>query len=158
MILVTVGAQMAFPRLVDAVDAWAKAHPDVAVLAQINDQDPTPLSVETVPLLPPSELRARITESDVVVAHAGMGTIITCLELGVPLILLPRRADLRETRNDHQSATVDHFGDRAGVWAAGEADEIGNLLDRRAELRAATPVAPPPDPGLIDAIRRFVDA
>lgn len=148
---------MPFPRLVDAVDQWSRKNPTIDVFGQINDQDPDPLTFETVPLMPPDELRHRIMSADVVVAHAGMGTIISCLELGVPLILLPRHADLRETRNDHQRATADHFGDRPGIWAASATEDVADLLDRHTELRDEMPVATPPDPGLIRSLKAFID-
>ena len=49
-----------------------------------------------------------------IVAHAGMGTILTALETGKRLLVMPRRAALGEHRNDHQLATVS----RSPSWAA----------------------------------------
>ncbi|GJM39569.1 MAG: hypothetical protein DHS20C19_29360 [Acidimicrobiales bacterium] len=158
MILVTVGAQMPFPRLVDAVDDWAGAHPDADVFAQIGDQVPVPTHVSHVPLVDPVELRSRIQDAELVVAHAGMGTIITCLELGAPLVIFPREGSRRETRNDHQVATAHHFGDRPGIWVADSTASLCDLIDRRHELRALTPTAPETSPGLLDTIRDFIDA
>lgn len=158
MILVTVGAQMSFPRLVDAIDDWAAGRPDAEVLAQIGDQSPTPARVDHVPLVDPDELRRLIRQAEVVVAHAGMGTIITCLDLGTPLIVFPREGARRETRNDHQVATANHFRDRAGIWVAESEQALHDLLDRRAELRAQTPTAPETSPRLLATIRDFIDA
>lgn len=158
MILVTVGAQMPFPRLVDAVDAWAAAHPDVEVFAQISDQEPAPAHVDHVALVDPDELRSRIQAADLVVAHAGMGTIITCLDLGAPLVIFPREGARRETRNNHQVATAEHFGDRPGIWVADTTEALHDLMDRRAELRALTPTAADVSPQLLDTIRDFIDA
>ena len=87
-----------------------------------------------------------------------MGTIISCLELATPMILLPRRGSLRETRNDHQLATAEHFADKAGIWVADTEREVADLLDRRAEIIASTPQAPATSPSLIEEIQRFVDA
>jgi UDP-N-acetylglucosamine transferase subunit ALG13 len=158
MILVTVGAQMPFPRLVDAVDAWAAENPDVEVLAQISSQDPPPTHLPHVDLLSPDELRDRIAAAEVVVAHAGMGTIITCLELGTPLIVLAREGKRRETRNDHQRATVERFGTKPGIWAADDAAHLAKLLDERGRMRSVTAEAPATSAPLLDTIRRFVDA
>lgn len=157
-ILVTVGAQMPFARLVDAVDRWAATRPDASVLAQIGDQDPPPEHLDHVTMLLPEQLRTHISEAEIVVAHAGMGTIITCLELGTPLIIFPREGARFETRNDHQMATADHFGDRPGIWVAGDQDELVRLLDDRARLGTETPTAPTTSPHLLDTIRDFVDA
>ena len=158
MILVTVGAQMPFSRLVDAVDAWAAEHPDVDVLAQVSDQETPPEHLEHVPLMDPDELRRCISDAELVVAHAGMGTIITCLELGTPLILLAREGTRRETRNDHQIGTARRFGEKPGIWVAESAEQLGALLDRRAEIRDSTPEAPTTSASLIEAIREFIDA
>jgi len=158
MILVTVGAQMPFPRLVDAVDAWAGENPGVEVLAQISDQTPPPGNIDHVSLIGPDELRQRISDAQVVVAHAGMGTIITCLELATPLILLAREGSRRETRNDHQLGTARRFGEKPGIWIADSADDVAALLDRRDEIAATTPEATAPSASLLATIQEFIDA
>lgn len=91
------------------------------------------------------------------VAHAGMGTVLTALELGKPLLLLPRRGDLHETRNDHQLATARWLQDRPGIHIAWEAPELAPLLDRMVgTVRLAAPSGSAPDARLIDAIRGFI--
>ena len=42
----------------------------------------------------------------VVIAHDEMGSIITALEMGKPIVVMPRRAELGEHRNDHQVAAA----------------------------------------------------
>ncbi len=108
MIFVTVGGQKSFDRLVDCVDAWA-AERDLGrgeVLAQIGRTDRTPAHIDSVASLGPAEYRQAFLGADLVVAHAGMGTILTALDLGKPLLVMPRRAELGEHRNDHQLATA----------------------------------------------------
>jgi exopolysaccharide biosynthesis glucuronosyltransferase PssE len=158
MIFVTVGAQMPFPRLIDAVDQWAGSHPDVEILAQIGDQERPPTHFEYVPMLAPMELRAHVERAELVVAHAGMGTIITCVESATPLILLAREGARRETRNDHQVATATRFGSKPGIWVAQTTNDVGGLLDRREEIQRSTPQAPTVSESLLDEIRRFIDA
>ncbi len=53
-----------------------------------------------------------------IVAHAGMGTILTALEMGKPLLVMPRRAALGEHRNDHQLATASRFAELGRVKVA----------------------------------------
>lgn len=158
-IFVTVGAQMPFDRLIAAVDAWAADNPAVDILAQIGEAGTAPRHIRHVRFLTPAGLRRAVDTADLVVAHAGMGTIITCLEMGRPLIVFPRRGDRRETRNDHQLATAARLSSRRGVWVAQDATALASHLDRRRELVAQSEQDPPrTSPGLLAAIREVCDA
>lgn len=133
MIFLTVGTQQPFDRLVAAVDDWAAAHPEVEVFGQVAEPGPSghrPANFGWVSRLEPEQFRARFAAAEAIVSHAGMGTIITALSLGKPVVLLPRRARLREQRNDHQLATVERWRSRPGIHVAMEADEVAGLLDR----------------------------
>src|SRR5262249_19256768 len=109
MIFVTVGVQLPFDRLVRAVDEWAGERRRTDVFAQIGPSDYQPRHIEFSPFVDPPEFRRLVEAADVLVAHAGMGSIITALELGKPLLVMPRRADYGEHRNDHQLATARHM-------------------------------------------------
>ena len=115
MILVTVGAQMPFDRLVRTVDDWAGRAGRSDVFAQIGHTRWRPRHLQWTAFIEPDEFRARAREAAVLVAHAGTGSILTALELGRPILVMPRRADLRETRNDHQIATATRFRDMAAT-------------------------------------------
>lgn len=158
MIFVTVGAQMPFDRLIEAMDAWAGEHADARVFAQIGTTAYEPRNMDWTRLLDPPEFRERMSAASVVVAHAGMGTILTALELGVPLVVMPRRGDLRETRNDHQVATAERFGALGRVSNAADARELAEHLDRLDALGQSAPIARHASPELLDALRRLVDA
>ena len=97
---------MAFDRLVEAVDRWAAERGRTDIFAQIGPSEMRPEHLEWTRFLEPAEYRSRIEEATAVVAHAGVGTILIALELGRPLLVLPRRASLGETRSDHQVATA----------------------------------------------------
>ncbi len=158
-VFVTVGAQMPFDRLVGAVDTWAGTHPEVTVVAQIGEGATPPRHLRHVPLLTPAEFRAEVAAADLVVSHAGMGTIITCLDLARPLVVFPRRGDRRETRNDHQVATAERLAGRPGIHVALESDELVELLDRRRDLARDLHADPPrTSPRLLAAIREVCDA
>ncbi|MEM7709807.1 MAG: glycosyltransferase [Pseudomonadota bacterium] len=138
MILATTGTQLPFPRLIDALDALA-ATLDERIVAQIGP-DTAPYShIETHATLAPDRLDALMAEARIVVAHAGIGTILSARGHGRPLVVMPRRHALGEHRNDHQMATVRELGDRAGLYVAWEADDLAPLL-------AGVPLAGPPAP------------
>jgi UDP-N-acetylglucosamine transferase subunit ALG13 len=85
-----------------------------------------------------------------------MGSILTALELGKPIIVMPRRRDLGEHRNDHQLATAAHFRERGNVRVAQDERELEHLLDDLATLRPAARISKTASPALIAALRAFV--
>jgi UDP-N-acetylglucosamine transferase subunit ALG13 len=130
MIFVTVGSQMPFDRLIKAVDAWARDHREQAVEAQIGNSEFVPQFMACTKTLTPSEFAARMASASIIVAHAGMGTIISAAEFGKPMILLPRRGALRETRNDHQIATAKWLAAKPGISVAYDDSELADILTR----------------------------
>lgn len=132
MIFVTVGAQMPFDRLVRAVDAWAARGGNGDVFAQIGPSDYRPQFMAYTRFLPPPEFAAQFGVASLVVAHAGMGSIITALERGKPILVMPRRGELGETRNDHQVATAQRFRGLGPVEVAFDEHELSTALDRLA--------------------------
>jgi UDP-N-acetylglucosamine transferase subunit ALG13 len=157
VIFVTVGAQMPFDRLCRGVDAWAKARGRGDVFAQIGPTDWQPSHIRFARFLDPPAFKARVAESDAVVAHAGMGSIITALELGKPILVMPRRGDLRETRNDHQVATAQRFLALGRVAVAMTDDDLPAALDRLGALRPADTIGARASDQLIAALRRFIE-
>jgi UDP-N-acetylglucosamine transferase subunit ALG13 len=156
LIFVTVGAQMPFDRMVGAVDRWAQACGRDDVLAQIGPTRWRPAHIRWASFLEPSSFRAHVDSASLVVAHAGMGSILTALELGKPIVVMPRRGDLRETRNDHQFATARQLLAQGRVQVAFDEDELLVKLQQIDSIRAAARIAPHASPQLIGAIRQFV--
>jgi UDP-N-acetylglucosamine transferase subunit ALG13 len=158
MIFVTVGTQLAFDRMVRVIDQWAGAtSPAPEVFAQVGPTELTPQHIEYKPFIEPTEFAERAHASDVIIAHAGMGSILTALSFGKPIVIMPRRADLGEQRNDHQLSTAARFEGRPGVVVAHDETELPAILDSLTKLRAAEPIPPFASPGLINAIRTFID-
>ncbi len=156
MIFLTVGAQMPFDRLVRGVDAWAASRGHRDVIAQIGRTGLEPAHLTWTTLLDPIELRHRVFESEAVITHAGMGTILTALELGRPVIVLPRRARLRETRNDHQLATARALAQAGLITVARHEEELPDLLDRASELPTPRRIASHASMELLTTVRDFI--
>lgn len=154
MIFVTVGTQLPFDRLVMWVDRFA-AERQAAVFAQIGDGT-TPRSSDFARTLDPVAFRAGVESADVVVAHAGIGAILSALEAQTPIIIVPRRADLAEHRNDHQLATARSFLDTPGVSVAHDEATLHDLLSRRMELRSGSSFRKTASPPLLGAIAEFI--
>lgn len=160
MILATVGTQLPFPRLTEAVALWARAQGEPATIqAGQAETDGAgagdgagdgPVKLRNA--IPPVELDAIFARARVVVGHAGIGTILSAQRHRRPLIILPRRAALGEHRNDHQLATAGWVEGRPGIYVAWEATDIAPLLGQDLE-----PASPQPSPSSDGLIRRLSD-
>lgn len=142
MIFLTVGTQLPFDRLVRAVDRWAGNQNGHEIFGQISNPDPSgyrPKNFEWVADLEPVEFEARFRAASHIVSHAGMGTIISALGQGKPLLIMPRRAKLGEQRNDHQYATTQRFCTRPGILAAFEEDQLSGQMDALLAMETSLP-------------------
>lgn len=156
MIFVTVGTQMHFDRLIEAVDAWAATVRE-DVFAQTGPSLYAAKNIQTRPFTTPQEFRDLARRARFIIGHAGMGSILTALEFGKRIIVMPRRADLGEHRNDHQIATAKHF---VGQGRIGVARDRAELFQKLAELSDTTvePISPVASPVLIATIRQFIES
>ena len=154
MIFATVGTQLPFDRLIIALDEWAGVNPEVEVFAQIGRGEYQPRCASWKREIDPQEFREIMARCDTVVAHAGMGTIITAMELGKRVVVMPRRASLGEHRNEHQLATAARLEHLNGLSVVLEAETLAKNLGRPLEHDEGV-VSSGPDSRLIAAIRDF---
>jgi UDP-N-acetylglucosamine transferase subunit ALG13 len=163
LIFVTVGNMDPFDRLIVAIDRWlAQQSVSEDVLAQIGEGTYQPRHCRHVPFLTPKEYRTTFEQARFVVSHAGMGSIITALELQKPIIVMPKRASLNEQRNEHQLATVRHFRKSPLIKVAETEHDLAGVIK---DLLTATRTGDghdggtahwPPNAELIDYVRAFV--
>ena len=135
MIFVTVGGQLPFDRLVQAVYRWTSNKRRTDVFAQIGKSSSPPKHIQWERFLSPPDFHAKARESKVIIAHAGVGSILTAFDLGKSIVVLPRRAHLGEHRNDNQWATVKHLSQGGGIVVAEDEDALIAEVDRLGELR-----------------------
>jgi UDP-N-acetylglucosamine transferase subunit ALG13 len=157
MIFVTVGVQLPFDRLVRAVDTWAEGQ-ERQVFAQIGVTNFQPKHMTFERFLEPEKFSEICRQSELIIGHAGMGSILTALEHGKPLLVVPRRAALGEHRNDHQLSTVERFRSLANVHVAIDEIELVDMLDDLDSFQsmAGAKEAATTSPQLIATLRDFV--
>lgn len=153
MIFVTVGTQLTFERLIDAVDVWAEQQGAIEVFAQIGPAVRKPKYLASAPMLSPESTASHFRRADVIVAHAGMGSILTALQFRKPIIVMPRRAELGEHRNDHQVATAKWLCGRSGIYIAHSADQLHELLNRRDRLVGGNEISESADSAFVERLR-----
>lgn len=157
MILLTVGTQLPFDRLVEPVDRWAAEHAKEPVKAQIGPSTYHPKAMDCFSFIAPEKCRELQRSARVIIAHAGMGTIVTAMEFGVPIIIMPRRAKHGEHRNDHQLATVKQFSNTPGVYVVHDEHELLERLAQIDALEGAKSISSNASSELIDKLRGFID-
>jgi len=162
LILLTTGSELPFNRLVRAVDAWCEAESRSDVFGQVGDLGPNdyqPKNFEWTRFLAPADYKNRFDSAVAVIAHAGMGSIISALMVAKPILIMPRRLQFKETRNDHQVATVERFASRPGVFAALDETDVAGAIDAMLASSvhsSATPVSTIADERLIETLRKFI--
>lgn len=155
---------MPFDRLVRAMDEWAAANPQMPVEIQIGRGSYEPHSAAFVRKLPLADYQARVAACGLFVAHCGMGSIISAIEAGKPILMLPRLALLGEHNTDHQLATARHVGTRPGLFVAEDTDDLKRRASAMlgagasAAAGAPAPISPHAQPGFTAAIRAFIES
>lgn len=124
MIFVTIGSQEPFDRMIKCIDEIAPEIPGHEILAQVVGGSYHPKNIKTVGFISPVEYDNYILRSSLVIAHAGMGTILSVLQTDKPLLIFPRRCSMKETRNDHQVATAQWFAQNDFLHTAFSENEL----------------------------------
>lgn len=156
-IFVTVGTELPFDRLIGAVDAWAgdRGRGD-DVFAQIGVTVGAPEHFASSSSLEAQTFRRLFDSADLIVAHAGMGTILGALERARPLVVVPRRAELGEHRNDHQLATTQQLDELGLINVVNDEHDLVRFMDDPGAVPRHGPIGASADPSLLDAVRNAV--
>ncbi len=134
MIFITVGSAFPFDRLIQSMDDWAaETGRGQDCLAQIGRGAYQPSHMKWHRTLGHAQFAETMKSARVVVAHAGMGSVITAMQHGTPIVMLPRRFEAGEHTTDHQIATARWLEDKPGVFIAWEE---GELADRIAQAES----------------------
>jgi len=85
-----------------AIDRVLELLPDADITWQVGVTDHRVDGEQLQRWLPPADLRRAMREADVVIAHAGVGTVLAALGEGKVPVVLPRLEAQREHVDDHQ--------------------------------------------------------
>ena len=141
MIFLTLGTQLPFDRLVKAVNTVATKI-DETIIGQTGGSTPLATEFQASELLTPQEFSQRVDEARIIIGHAGIGTILAGLRAEKTLILMPRKAQLEEHRNDHQLATASQMKEIPGVYIVETAQDILDLLEQDSLEHMSREVSP----------------
>ena len=156
LLFATVGATLAFPRLVELVaDAHGRGLLPERVILQCGVGGRHPDGIEAHETLPFGQVQDILRRADYVVCHGGTGSLITALREGCRVIAIPRRFELGEHYDDHQTEITQVFRARGLIEIANTPEEFAAALDR---LSRREPERATTDPqALIDFLVAWLD-
>ena len=135
MIFVTTGTQLPFDRLLSIIDkSYKLINQDVIAQASTSSVHIENFNVNST--YSREEFETIFNSADIIIAHAGMGTILTALKLNKKLIIFPRLSKYNEHRNDHQIATANHMKSLPNVLVA---ETENRLLECILQMRDLNP-------------------
>ncbi len=160
MIFVTVGNDFRrFDRLLEKMDEIAPSIPNEIVI-QRGYSRYLPKNAKEFAFVPMNEAIEYIKKSELVVSHAGIGTIILCREYGTPLLILPRKKAYGEHMNDHQmeiARALEQRTDRA-IHVVYQEDQLQEkIMEILGEGKRKIPAENVGKLNLIRTIREFIN-
>jgi UDP-N-acetylglucosamine transferase subunit ALG13 len=140
-----------FPRLIRALEAL----PSAALVVQHGHSGAPSGASRSVSFLPFAEMIEHIRNADVVITHAGVGSILLCLRNGRKPLVVPRLHKHGEHVDDHQVELTRALAERDKVIPVWDVDDLSRLVGQ-----APVPTQPqPPEPGpLHEAVRQALYA
>jgi len=158
IIFVTTGTQEPFDRLIKAVDVIAGKLPETKFIVQAFASTYVPVNIEVSKFITATDFDHYIKHSDLIISHAGMGTIISALVNSKPIIVMPRLLKYGEHRNEHQLATAKKLDSFGYIHVAyNEDDLIAKVLENWPNnLRCLHHVGHEASQSLIDSINGFI--
>jgi UDP-N-acetylglucosamine transferase subunit ALG13 len=156
-IFAVVGSQIPFDRLISAIDNWAESRRDMEVFAQIGDSKLSPRHMQTCSKLSVEDFNKRFDDSDLIISHAGMGVIIRALEMGKPVLVVPRQASLGECTTDHQLATARAFRKSDQIHVAMDTAEMITMLNDASSFRSKHKITEFASDQLINTLVNFIE-
>lgn len=156
MIFLTVGTEFPFDRLVRAVDKMVgNSVLTEEVYAQIGHGEYRPSYMLWVSTMEKERYDERIRECSAVIAHAGMGTILRCMELRKPLLVMPRLKKYGEHVNDHQLGTARRFESLGYILVAQNTQDLRACVKK---LHVFHPIARRTNHSrIVDCIKKYLE-
>ena len=154
MIFVTIGTQLTFDRLIEILDRIAPEL-DEEIYAQVLKGKYKPKHIKLIDFIEPDEFEDVFVQARLIVAHAGMGTILSALRRSKPLVIFPRIASLGEHRNEHQTATARVMKEKNYAYVATNEEELRQLLHK--DLRPLKNIGEFASESLIKSLTDYID-
>ena len=133
MILVTLGTQKEqFKRLLDYIEK-SKINDEIIVQAGHTKYESKKMKI--FDFIPYEEMQKYIDDADLVITHAGTGSILMPLKAGKKVIACPRLSKYEEHVDDHQLQIVEVFKDEGYLLELNEDIELDDLIKQMKKFK-----------------------
>lgn len=132
MIFVTLGTQkFQLNRLLVQLDELCqKRKIEEEIYAQTGHSNYTPKHYEHTDFLSRDKFEEKMRGSSLVITHSGVGSIITAMQNGKPVIVFPRLSKFKEHVDDHQCEIAEAFSKKNYVLLCRENDDLSEMIKR----------------------------
>jgi UDP-N-acetylglucosamine transferase subunit ALG13 len=151
MIFLTIGTTHLFDRLVRAVDeVVSNKMIDEEIFGQVGKGGYRPKHFESTEILDKIQFDQYFRQSNMIISHAGMGSITMALNLLKPILVVPRLKKYNEIVNDHQTTTAKKFEQLGHVVA------LYQLKDLPSKIQVLKSFHPVPRVHQADQVARYI--
>ena len=145
-----------FGRLISAlnglVDKGLYSADEIIIQSTIYDVKP---KFNHVGLIPLDEFNKYMIDAEVVITHSGVNSIISCMQLNKPLVIIPRRGEYGEHVDDHQIEIAELMEKKFDVLVCHNMNELENLIQKARNHRYKPWISH--KDGLISALKDIIE-
>ncbi|MFB1051568.1 PssE/Cps14G family polysaccharide biosynthesis glycosyltransferase [Paraliobacillus sp. JSM ZJ581] len=140
MILVVLGThELPFTRLLKEIDDLiTKDRIKDQVIAQIGHTKYQSNQIEMYQFLTYEQMDQLYEQADLIITHAGTGSVITGLKKGKVIIAVPRLKKYREHNDDHQLQLIDAFENQGHLLACRDTNQLSHVLEQSKQFQPKT--------------------
>jgi|TARA_B110000879_G_scaffold23890_1_gene31586 UDP-N-acetylglucosamine transferase subunit ALG13 len=157
VIFVVTGTQAPFDRLLSIIDKWAVNQDTYSVIAQTANSEINFKNMTCFDYLEPDVFNEYFNNADVIIGHAGMGTIIKALENKKKLVVFPRLVKYNEHRNDHQHHTAFGFEKLGLINVAYNEKDLFRYLNNIIDIPVKRKINQNAEKQLLEKISNFIN-
>jgi UDP-N-acetylglucosamine transferase subunit ALG13 len=159
MIFVTVAnATQRFSRLLKAVDELAGKGvfgSEVVFIQSGNNPNFLPSHCKHEPFLGTDDFAQKVREANLIICHAGAGTLLHALHAGKVPVVMPRRKKYCEHVDDHQLELVQALASEGRVIPANEPEDLPGAIEEA--LRRNKQLAAPPPSRMLFLVAQAIE-
>ena len=138
MIFVTLGTQdKSFERLLQAIDREIeRGNIKEKVVVQAGYTKYESKNMEVLDLVSQDEFDKLMKSCSLLITHGGVGSILTGIKYGKPVIAAARLKKYKEHNNDHQKQIIKEFGDLGYILELRDFNKLGKMIEKSKTFKA----------------------